>query len=137
MEKRGEIIIYKTEDGKGQIDVRLEQDNIWLNLNQLARLFTRDKSVISRHIKNIFNTKELTKISTVAFFAIVQQEGKRKISREVEFYNLDMVISVGYRVNSNRGTQFRCWATTQLKDHLVKGYTLNEKRVYEQQARWY
>lgn len=137
MVNKGEVVIYKAEDGTGQIDVRLEQDNIWLNLNQLARLFSRDKSVISRHIKNIYTTKELNKVSTVALFAIVQQEGSRKISREVEFYNLDIVISVGYRVNSKRGTLFRTWATTLLKEHVVRGYTLNEKRVYEQQAKWF
>jgi prophage maintenance system killer protein len=104
-------------------------------LNQIAALFGRDKSAISRHLGNIFATKALDKNSTVAFFATVQKEGGRTITRNIEYYNLDAIISVGYRVNSKRGTQFRIWATRVLRDHLLKGYTINEKRLQEQVAR--
>jgi hypothetical protein len=136
MENKGEIIIYKAEDGHSQLDVRLEQETIWLTLNQISSLFNKDKSVVSRHIKNIYTEKELVRKPTVAFFATVQKEGKRTITRNVEYFNLDLIISVGYRVNSKRGTQFRIWATQILKDHLVKGYTINEKRLKEQQEKW-
>ncbi|MES1221070.1 MAG: RhuM family protein, partial [Bacteroidota bacterium] len=136
MENKGEIIIYKGEDGKSQLDVRLQHENIWLNLNQISALLDKDKSVISRHIKNIYLEKELTRKPTVAFFATVQKEGKRTVTRDVEYYNLDLIISVGYRVNSKRGTQFRIWATQTLKEHLVKGYTINEKRLKEQHEKF-
>lgn len=136
MENKGEIVIYKREDGKSQLDIRLEKETIWLNLNQISALFNKDKSVISRHIRNIYQEKELLRKPTVAFFATVQNEGKRTVTREVEYYNLDVIISVGYRVNSKRGTQFRIWATQILKDHLVKGYTINEKRLKEQQEKF-
>lgn len=137
IDTKGEVIIYKTEDGQSQVDVHLEKEMVWLNLNQLARLFVKSKSVISRHIKNIYSTKELSKDATVAIFTTVQQEGSRKISREIEFYNLDMIISVAFRVNSKRGVHFRVWATAQLKDHIVKGYTINEKRLQEDKRKWY
>ncbi len=116
------IKIYQAEDGKTKIDVKLKNDTVWLSLNQLSELFQRDKSVISRHIKNIFNEKELDKKSTVAKFAIVQKEGKREVVREIEHYNLDVIISVGYRVKSKRGVQFRIWANKIIKDYLVKGF---------------
>ncbi len=102
---------------------------MWLNLNQISDLFKRDKSVISRHLRNIFQSKELNKNSTVAFFATVQNEGGRNIERDIEYFNLDAIISVGYRVNSKQGTQFRIWATNVLRKHLVDGYTINEKRL--------
>ena len=121
----GEIALYRTKDGRTAVDVRLEKDTLWLSLNQIASLFDRDKSVVSRHLRNIFETKELNHNSTVAFFATVQNEGGRHVERNVEYFNLDAIISVGYRVNSKRGTQFRVWATNILKDHLLKGYTLN------------
>jgi len=127
-----EIILYQTEDGEINIDVNLENETIWLNLNQISELFGRDKSVISRHIKNIYKDEELNRSSTVAFFATVQNEGRREIKRDIEFFNLDLIISVGYRVNSKRGTQFRIWATNLLKQHLIQGYTINEKRLKEQ-----
>ena len=111
------------------MEVRIEKDTVWLNLNQIASLFNTHKSGISRHIKNIYKNKELESDSTVAKIATVQIEGGRTIEREIEYFNLDMIISVGYRVNSKRATQFRIWATKTLKDHLVKGYTINEKRL--------
>ena len=136
MEGKGEIIIYQTEDGRSALDIRLEKETLWLSLNQISELFNRDKSVISRHLKNIFSESELDSQSTVAFFATVQKEGKREVIRQVEYFNLDVIISIGYRVNSKRGTQFRIWATQTLKDHLVKGYTINEKRLEEQQEKF-
>lgn len=121
---KGRIVLYKNK-----LEVRLEKETVWLSLNQMADLFGRDKSVISRHIHNIFKTKELQRNSTVAFFATVQNEGGRSIERTIEYFNLDSIISVGYRVNSKRGTQFRIWATNVLRKHLVNGYTINEKRL--------
>ena len=123
---RGEIVIYRTADNQVQLDVRMEQDTVWLNLNQMAYLFDRDKSVISRHIRDIYNEQELTKEATVAKNATVQIEGEREITRLIDYYNLDVIISVGYRVKSLRGVQFRQWASKILKDHLIKGYTVNE-----------
>ena len=128
----GEIVLYIASDGKTQLDVKLEEETVWLNLNQISLLLQKDKSVISRHINNIYKESELDKNSTVAKFATVQKEGKRTIKREIEFYNLDVIISVGYRVKSKRGTQFRIWANSVLKDYLVRGYALNEKRLKEQ-----
>ena len=132
MENKSEIIIYQAEDGTTAIDVRLLEETVWLNLLQLSTLFKRDKSVISRHISNIYKEKELQKSSTVANFATVQTEGNRRIERKVEFFNLDVIISVGYRVKSKRGTQFRIWANSILKEYLIKGFSLNEKRLKEQ-----
>jgi len=110
----GEILFYQTPDGSVKLDVRLEKETIWLNLNQMASLFQRDKSVISRHLRNVFREGELDRASTVAFFATVQDEGGRQVTRKVEYYNnLDAVISVGYRVNSKRGTQFRICGAQQ------------------------
>ena len=131
-EQKGEIVIYKTEDGQTALDVTLEGQTVWLNLNQMAALFQRDKSVISRHITNVFKSKELQRNSVVAFFATTGTDGK---TYQVEYFNLDAIISVGYRVNSKRGTQFRIWSTNVLRDHLVKGYTLNEKRLHESKQR--
>ena len=127
----GEILLYQTPDGSVKLDVRLEQETIWLNLNQLAALFERDKSVISRHLRNIYKEGELEREATVAFFATVQDEGGRQVTRQVEYYNLDAIISVGYRVNSKRGTQFRIWATQVLREHILKGYTVNARRLQE------
>jgi hypothetical protein len=129
---RGEIIIYDSKDGP-KLEVLLKDDTVWLTLNQMASLFERDKSVISRHLKNIFQTGELTKNSTVAFFATVQNEGGRLINRQLEYYNLDVIISVGYRVNSKQATQFRIWATKTLREHIIKGYTINENRLLQTQ----
>ena len=136
MDKKGEILLYKTEDGKSQFDVRLEDETIWLNQYQLADLLKTDRTSIQKHIANIYKSKELREKSTCAKFAQVQKEGKRIVTREIQYYNLDMIISVGYRANSKRGTQFRIWATQTLKDHLIRGYTINEKRLQEQQEKW-
>jgi hypothetical protein len=124
------IVIYETADGV-RVDVKLDKETVWLNLSQMTMLFDRDKSVISRHLRNVFREGELDRGSTVAFFATVQNEGGRTVERQVEYYNLDAVISVGYRVNSKRGTQFRIWATSVLRDHLLKGYSINERRLRE------
>mgnify|MGYP002623899379 CR=1 FL=1 len=127
MEDKGSIILYTAPDGVSKIEVTLHDETVWLTLDQMAELFQRNKSTISRHIKNIFEDGELTSDSTVAFFATVQTEGKRKVSREIAFYNLDMIISVGYRVNSHRGVQFRMWATQVLKEYLIKGFAMNDE----------
>ena len=126
---RGEIVIYQAPDGGVALDVRLHQETIWLNQNQLSALLGRDKSVISRHLRNVYKEGELKREATVAKFATVQIEGEREVKREVEYFNLDAIISVGYRVNSKRGTQFRIWATHVLRDHIIKGYTVNESRL--------
>ena len=124
-----ETMIYETKDGEMCFDVNLEKETVWLNQKQLAELFSRDYKTISKHIGNIFKEGELEKNSVVANFATTATDGKKY---NVEYYNLDVIISVGYRVKSKRGTQFRIWATNILKEHLVKGYTLNEKRLKEQ-----
>lgn len=123
------ISIYQSEDGKTQIDVRFEQESVWLTLPQMAALFDRDKSVISRHLKSVFESGELLREATVAKNATVQTEGGREVSREIEYYNLDAILSVGYRVNSKQGTQFRIWANDVLKQYLLQGYALNQKRL--------
>lgn len=125
---RGEMAIYQAPDGGIQMDVRLEKESLWLNLNQLATLLDRDKSVISRHLRNIFKEGELKHESVVAKNATTASDGK---TYQVDYYNLDAIISVGYRVNSIRGTQFRIWATKVLRDHIVQGYTVNQSRLGE------
>ncbi|MEA1965420.1 MAG: virulence protein RhuM/Fic/DOC family protein [Candidatus Aerophobetes bacterium] len=132
MPEKNEIVIYTTPEGKETFEVNLKKDTVWLDAHQLARLFKRDRSVIVRHINNVYNTNELDKKSTCAKIAQVAQDGKK---RQMLIYNLDLIISVGYRVNSKRGTQFRIWATNVLKDHLIKGYTINEKRMREDRAK--
>lgn len=127
-----EINIYKAPDGDTQIEVKLDHDTVWLSLMQLTELFQRDKSVISRHINNIFKEKELLRDSAVAKNATVQIEGNREVERNIEYYNLDVIISVGYRIKSQRGTEFRIWANKILKDYLIKGYSLNERRLQQQ-----
>ncbi|THU41191.1 cytochrome C biogenesis protein CycH [Niastella caeni] len=129
MERTGEIVMYQSPDGHTSIDVKLENETVWLSLNQMAALFGRDKSVISRHIVNVFNESELVRDSVVAKNATTGSDGK---IYQVEYFNLDVVISIGYRVKSQRGTQFRIWANRVLKEYLVKGYALNEKRLQEQ-----
>jgi hypothetical protein len=125
---KGEIIIYKPAKGEVELKVRLEDETVWLSLNQIANLFERDKSVISRHLRNIFKEEELIKKSVVAKNATTAADGK---IYQVEFYNLDAVISVGYRVNSQRATQFRIWATRILKQYVLQGYAINERRLLE------
>ena len=124
--KGTELIMYRSEDGTIKIDVRMEDETVWLSLKDMADLFQRDKSVISRHIKNVYQEGELEEKSTVANFAIVQNEGDRIVERNVTYYNLDVIISVGYRVKSLRGTQFRIWATERLREYLIKGFTMND-----------
>jgi hypothetical protein len=126
MENNTQIIIYQTEDGQTKVDVRVENDTVWLSLNQIADLFQRDKSVISKHIKNVFSEGELDADSVVAKNATTAADGK---TYQVEFFNLDVIISVGYRVKSHRGTQFRIWATKRLKEYIVKGFTLDDERL--------
>ena len=125
----GEVILYQTEDLQTRVQVRLDGQTAWLSLNELAELFQRDKSVISKHLKNIFEEGELSAAATVANFATVQKEGGRTVARNIEFYNLDAIIAVGYRVKSPRGTQFRIWATARLKEYLVKGFTMDDERL--------
>ena len=125
---RGEIVIFQEAQGQPGLEVRLEQDSVWLSLNQIAALFERDKSVISRHLGNVFREGELDRQAVVAFFATTAADGK---TYRVEYFNLDAILSVGYRVNSKRGTQFRIWATRVLRDHLLKGYSVNERRLDE------
>ncbi len=127
------IVIYSDSANNIEVNISYEKNTFWLSLSQISVLFERDKSVISRHIKKIFKDGELSEEATVAKNATVQPEGKRTITRQIEYYNLDVIISVGYRVNSIRGTQFRIWATQRLKDFLVKGYAINEKRLHEKQ----
>lgn len=119
------IIIYNTPDGEATVSVNLDGDTVWLSQQQMAALFDKDRTVITRHINNIYKTKELEKSSTCAFFAQVRDEGGRAVERKIPLYNLDMIISVGYRVNSKRGTQFRIWANKVLKEYLIKGYTIS------------
>jgi len=126
--QKGEIIIYKTSKNEVGLKVKLEQETVWLSLDQLAVLFNRDKSVISRHIRNVFQEKELDKKSVVAKFATTATDGK---IYQMDYYNLDVIISIGYRVKSKNGVKFRIWASNILKQHLIKGYTINKKRLLE------
>jgi prophage maintenance system killer protein len=130
-----QIAIYQSSEGSTQVEVRLEHETLWLSLQQIAELFGRDKSVISRHLRNIYREDELSSEATVAKTATVQNEGERTVSRQIEYYNLDAIISVGYRVNSKQGTQFRIWANRVLKDYLVQGYALNKQCLEAQQEK--
>lgn len=125
------FIIFKTEDNKVEVDVRFQNETVWLTLDQMSALFDRDKSTISRHIKNVFEEGELERAATVANFATVQTEGDRQVTRNIEYYNLDVIISVGYRVKSLRGTQFRQWATKRLNEYIRKGFTMDDERLKE------
>lgn len=122
------MLIYRSADGKIKVDVRFENETIWLSLDQMATLFGRDKSTISRHVKNVFEEGELSPEATVANFATVQAEGNREVARNIDYYNLDVIISVGYRVKSQQGTQFRIWATQRLREYIIKGFALNDER---------
>lgn len=126
MEENGNIIIYQTEDGLTKLDVQLHDETVWLSLDMMAQLFQRDKSTISRHIKNIFAEGELQTSAVVANFATTASDGK---TYQVDYYNLDVIISVGYRVKSLRGTQFRIWATQRLKEYIIKGFTMDDERL--------
>jgi hypothetical protein len=129
MKNNSEIEIYQSPDGNTEVQVTFDNDTVWLSLTQMAELFGRDKSVVSRHLRNIYKEGELEKAATIAKNATVQIEGQREIKRDIEFYNLDAIISVGYRVNSKQGTQFRIWATNKLKEYLVYGYAINQTRL--------
>ncbi|GJG37611.1 virulence protein RhuM/Fic/DOC family protein [Prevotella lacticifex] len=121
------IVIYQTEDGKTQLDVKLENETVWLTQAQLVQLFDSSKANVSEHIKHIYEDGELAADSTVRKFRTVQTEGKRQVGRNVAYYNLDLIISLGYRVNTKRGIQFRQWATSVLRDYLIKGYAINQR----------
>jgi hypothetical protein len=123
------LLLYQTEDGRMRLEVRLAGETVWLSINQMADLFQRDKSVIAKHIRNAFDEGELRPQATVAKFATVQLEGQREVTREVEYFDLDVIISVGYRVHSHRGTQFRIWATQRLREYIIKGFTLDDERL--------
>ncbi len=127
----GDVVVYEERGGGVRLEVRLEGETVWLSLSQMAELFGRDKSVIAKHLRGVFATGELSRAATVAKNATVQREGGRAVTRPIEYFNLDAVLSVGYRVNSKRGTQFRIWATGKLREHLLRGYTLNERRLRE------
>ena len=128
------IVIYQTEDGKTQLDVKLENETVWLTQAQLVQLFDSSKANVSEHIKHIYEDGELAADSTVRKFRTVQTEGKRQVGRNVTYYNLDLIISLGYRVNTKRGIQFRQWATSVLRDYLIKGYAINQ-RIREENYR--
>jgi hypothetical protein len=126
---QSEILIYKTEDGLTRIQVRLEDETVWLTQKMMSELFQKDVRTINEHIQNIFEEGELVPEATIRNFRIVQTEGSRQVTRDVDFYNLDVIISVGYRVKSFRGTQFRIWATQRLREYIVKGFTLDDERL--------
>ena len=128
-EKNNQIIIYTTLDGEMKLEVKLENETVWLSQKQMAELFKKNIPTINEHIKNVFFEGELEKDRTIRKFRIVQREGEREITREIDLYNLDVIISVGYRVKSLRGTQFRIWATQRLKEYIIKGFTMDDERL--------
>ena len=130
MQDLSNLVVYS--DGELELKVSVEKDSVWLNRNQLAELFGRDVKTIGKHINNVFNENELTRVSTVANFATVQIEGGREITRDVEYYNLDVIISIGYRVKSQKGIRFRQWATSVLKNYIQNGYAINNHKITEQ-----
>ena len=129
MENKGEIVIYQSPQGNIKIDVRLEDETVWLTQEQMATLFGKGRSTITEHISNVFEEGELDQNRTCRKFRQVRKEGERTVEREVDHYNLDVIISVGYRVKSQQGTQFRIWATQRLKEYIVKNYTMDNKRL--------
>lgn len=131
----GQIAIYQTDDGQTQIDVRFEQESVWLTQRQMSEVFDTTPENILMHLKNIFRDAELDEGATAKDFLAVQTEGKRRVERNLKHYNLDAIISVGYRVSSKRAVQFRQWATQRLRQHLVQGYTLNQQRLEAQQEK--
>jgi death-on-curing family protein len=130
--EKSEIKIYRTHEGKTSIEVKLEKETVWLNQYQLEELFETNRTTINKHILNIYKSGELSEKSTCAKIAQVQKEGNRIVKRKIKYYNLDVIIAVGYRVNSKRGTDFRIWATQLLKDYLIKGYAINQQRLQKQ-----
>jgi len=131
---RGKVLVYESPDGQARVDVRLERETVWLTQRQMADLFDTSTDNVGLHLKNVFADNELDEAATTEDFSVVQSEGKRHVRREVKHYNLDAIISVGYRVNSRRGVRFRQWATATLREHLVRGYTLHRQR-FEHNAR--
>ena len=129
-----EILLYTSPDGQVQLDVRLQEDTLWMTQQMMAELFQTTVANINVHIKNILQEAELQEEGTIKEILIVRKEGSRNVRRPVNFYNLDMILSVGYRVNTRRGTQFRIWATQQLREYLVRGYVVHEKRLQQQEA---
>jgi len=129
MKEESQILIYKREDGKSEFQVKLVDSTIWLSQKEMAELFAKDSDTIGLHLKNIFDSGELDRGSTTEKYSVVRQEGEREVKRKIQFYNLDAIISVGYRVNSIKGTQFRIWATKVLKDHIEQGYSINQRRL--------
>jgi len=125
------VLLYVAEDGKTEIEVSLDGETVWLSQAQMAELFQKDVRTISEHIGNVYEEGELEKDSTIRNFRIVQKEGNRAVSRDIEHYNLDVIISVGYRVKSHRGTQFRMWATQKLQEYIVKGFVMDDERLSE------
>lgn len=134
MNEISNFILYTTPNGHVQLDILLQDENLWLTQKGLAELFGVERSVITKHLKNIYDSGELDKVSTCAKFAQVQQEGNRAVRRELEYYNLDAIISVGYRVNSSKATQFRIWATKTLKEFIIKGFVLDDERLEQGQT---
>ena len=135
MEERQDILIYQNADGTIKLDVHLQDESVWVNRQQMSLLFNRDVKTIGKHINNVFAEGELEKSSTVANFATVQNEGGREVERKIEYYNLDVIISVGYRVKSPQGTQFRIWATKRIHEYIVKGFTMDDDRLKQEGAR--
>lgn len=133
MTKDNQIVIYQSEDGKSELQVSLQEDTVWLTQAQMAALFGKDVRTINEHLKNIYTSEELMAEATIRKFRIVRQEGKRQVNRNLDHYNLDAIISVVYRVNSKKGTAFRIWANRVLKEYLVKGYAINEKRLAQKE----
>lgn len=128
-ESNGDIIIYQTEDGLTKINVKIENETVWLSQQQMAELYGTTKQNISLHIKNIFEEQELIESSTVKEYLTVQKEGNRNVERNVKYYNLDMIISLGYRIKSKVATNFRKWATERLKEYMIKGFTMDDERL--------
>lgn len=126
-----QIQIFTSADGQVQLEIKLEQETVWLSQSQISELFATSADNVSLHLKNIYAEQELDESATTEDFSVVRQEGNRQVKRQIKFYNLDAIISVGYRVNSSRATQFRIWATRTLKQHLVQGYTVNQRRLQE------
>ncbi|MBI3147733.1 MAG: virulence protein RhuM/Fic/DOC family protein [Betaproteobacteria bacterium] len=127
----GEVLLYEAPDGQVRVDVRFDHETVWLTQEQMSQLFGRERSVITKHVRNVFREGELAPEATCAKFAQVQTEGERTVTREIDHYSLDVIISVGYRVKSSQGTRFRQWATRVLREHLVQGFTFNQTRLAE------
>jgi hypothetical protein len=130
--KSSEIKIYKTENGNTSIEVKLEKETVWLSQKQMAELFEKDTDTIGLHLKNIYKSEELDEFSTTDKYSVVQKEGDRNVKRQIKYYNLDAIISVGYRVNSKRGILFRKWSTQLLKEYLIKGFAINQEKLEKQ-----